>query len=192
MSNSLPDGQASNWMGSSRNLSMLYGLPLVSCTKVQGGVTSQRRVSSLRSWAAAVEEGPDGAHARLDAALRGKTVLHLYDRHVRRLVDQTEQVGALRIELGTPRLTLTVRRPLPTRARPAHPHNRRGDPDLELGRRPPSRHPAESRIDHTITQILAVSSRHGRSSIPYLRNRGLALFAQFGNRSRNRKTLNLL
>jgi hypothetical protein len=37
--------------------------------------------------AAAVKEGPDGANARLDAALRGKMLLHLYDRHVRRLFD---------------------------------------------------------------------------------------------------------
>jgi hypothetical protein len=115
---------------------------------------------------AAVEEGPDGAHARLDAALRGKPLLHLYDRHVRRLFDQTEQEIALRIELGAPRLALTARRPLTARARPAHPYNRRGDPDLELGRRPPGRHPAERRIDHTITQILAVSLRHDRPPSP--------------------------
>ena len=115
---------------------------------------------------AAVEEGPDGAHARLDAALRGKPLLHLYDRHVRRLFDQTEQEVALRIELGAPWLALTARRPLTARARPAHPYNRRGDPDLELGRRSPGRQPAKHRIDHTITQILAVSLRHGRPPSP--------------------------
>ena len=49
--------------------------------------------------AAAVEEGPDGARARLDATLRGKPLLHLHDRHVRRQFDQSEQEGALRIEL---------------------------------------------------------------------------------------------
>ena len=72
----------------------------------------------------------------------------------------------MRIELGAPRLALTARRPLTARTRPAYPHNRRGDPDLELGRRPPGRHPAERRIDHTITQILAVSPRHGRPPSP--------------------------
>jgi hypothetical protein len=82
--------------------------------------------------AATVEEGPDGAHARLDATLRGKPPLYLDDRHVRRLFNKTEHEVALWIELGTPRLALTARHPLTAGARPAHPHNRRGDPDLEL------------------------------------------------------------
>jgi hypothetical protein len=116
--------------------------------------------------AAAVEEGPDGAHARLDAALRDKPLLHLYDRHVRCLPDQTEQEVALRVKLGASWLALTARRSLTARAYPAHPNNRRGDPDLELGRHPPGRHPTERRIDHTITQVLAVSSRHGPPPFP--------------------------
>ena len=155
------------------------------------GPVPLRRVCGLffERQAAAVEEGPDGAHARLHAAFHGKPLLHLYDRHVRRLFDQSEQEVALLIELGTPRLALTPRRPLTARARPAQPNNLHGNPDLELSRRPPVRHPTQRRINHTITQVLAVSSRHSPLHSP--RNRGLALFARFGNPSRNRKSLNV-
>jgi hypothetical protein len=140
--------------------------------------------------AAAVKEGPDGANARLDAALRGKMLLHLYDRHVRRLFDQTEQEVALRIELGAPRLILTARRPLTARAPPAHPHNRRGDPDLELGRRQPGRHPAQRRVNHTIAQILALSSRHGRPPSP--KEQRTHTVRAICESLQNRKSLNLL
>jgi hypothetical protein len=140
--------------------------------------------------AAAVEEGPDGAHARLDATLRGKPLLHLHDRHVRRQFDQSEQEGALRIELGPPRLALTARHPLTAGARPAHPHNRRGDPDLELDRRPPGRHSAERSIDHTITQVLAVSSRHVPLHPQGMEDSHCSL--DLGIPFRNRKNLNLL
>lgn len=71
---------------------------------------------------------------------------HLEDRHVRRLFDQTEQEVALRVELGASAAALTARRPLTARARPTYPHNRRGDPDLELGCRPPGWHSPERRI----------------------------------------------
>jgi hypothetical protein len=37
---------------------------------------------------------------------RGKSLLHLYDRHGRRLFNQSKQEIALRIELGAPRLVL--------------------------------------------------------------------------------------
>jgi hypothetical protein len=77
--------------------------------------------------------------------------LHLYDRRVRCLLDQTEQEVALRVKLGAPRLALTARRSLTVRAHPAHPNNGRGDSDLELNCRTPGRHPTERRIDHTIT-----------------------------------------
>jgi hypothetical protein len=56
------------------------------------------------------------------AALRRNSLLHLYDRHVRRLFDQTKQEVALRIELGVPRQSVTARRPLTARA--AYPHKR--------------------------------------------------------------------
>jgi hypothetical protein len=61
---------------------------------------------------AAVEEAPDGAHTRFRAALRGKPPLHLYDGHVRRVFDQSEQEVALRIKLAAPPRSLTARRSL--------------------------------------------------------------------------------
>src|SRR6266540_2045081 len=168
MKTSLP-GSSSSW--SSNQASRRF--------KMSGRSRSAACADFFERQAGAIEEGPDSAHARLDAALRGKPLLHFYDRHVRRMFDQTEQEVALRIKRGAPWLALTARHSLTARTRPAHPNNRRGDPDLELGRRPPGRHSAERRIDHTITPILAVSPCHGRP--PSLKKRGLALFARFGN-----------
>jgi hypothetical protein len=61
---------------------------------------------------AAVEETPDGAHTRFRAALRGKPPLHLYDGHVGRGFDQSEQEVTLRIKLAAPPRSLTARRSL--------------------------------------------------------------------------------
>ena len=72
----------------------------------------------------------------------------------------------MRIELGAARLSLTASCSIAGLARPANPADRRRQSDPKLGRRPTRRQPTERSIDHTITQILAVSPRHGRPSIP--------------------------
>jgi hypothetical protein len=79
MKTSLP-GSSSSW--SSNQASRRF--------RMSGRFRSAACADFFERQAAAVEEGPDGAHARLDAALRDKPLLHLYDRHVRCLLDQTE------------------------------------------------------------------------------------------------------
>ena len=70
-------GSSSSW--SSNQASRRFRMSGRSCSAACADFF-QRQVT-------AVEEGPDGAHARLDAAFYGKPLLHLYDRHVRRPFD---------------------------------------------------------------------------------------------------------
>jgi len=114
----------------------------------------------FKRQAAAVEEGPKRRPSRIHITLRGKLVEHLADGHVRRGIDEPENVLTVRIELGAARLSLTASRSIAGLARPANPADRRRQSNLKLCRRLARRQPTECRINYTITQILTVGSRH--------------------------------
>src|SRR5918995_2317627 len=88
---------------------------------------------------AAVEEGPDGAHARRDVALRPEALLHLDEGDVLCRLDQAEQEVTMGIKLGAPRLALPARPALSALPRPAHPEDGGGDPNPEPDRGLPGR-----------------------------------------------------
>jgi hypothetical protein len=111
--------------------------------------------------AAAVEEGPDRAHARSHAAL-GKALLDLDDREVRGGFDQTEQEVAMRIKLRAPRLSLSARGALAAVDSPADPYDCRRDANPEPHRRLPGWQSRQGRVDHPVSQILAVGPCHAR------------------------------
>jgi hypothetical protein len=63
---------------------------------------------------------------------------------------------------------------LPLLARPAHPNDRRGVANAKTGRRMARWCPRQRGINHSVTQILTIGSRH--ASLHRSRNRGIALF----------------
>ena len=64
----------------------------------------------------------------------------------------------MRIKLAAPRLSLLACAPFTSLACPAHPDDRRCIADPETRCRLPRRRSRQGRIDHTVTQILTVSS----------------------------------
>ena len=115
----------------------------------------------FKRQAAAIEEDPKRRPSRIHITLRGKLVEHLADGHVRRGLDEPENVITVRIELRAARLSLTASCSIAGLARPVNPADRRRQPDPKLCRRPTRRQPTERSINHSVTQILAVRSCHG-------------------------------
>jgi hypothetical protein len=91
-------------------------------SRMSGRSCSAAWADFFECQAAAVENGPDRAHARGDAALLREALLHLDKADVRGCFDEAEQEGAMGIKLqrrGWP-CGRAVRSPL-CRARPTQP-----------------------------------------------------------------------
>src|SRR5215210_4520626 len=65
----------------------------------RAGPARRRGRTFFDGEAAAVEKGPDRAHARRDGPLRREALLHLNEGDVRGRFDEPEQEGAMRIQL---------------------------------------------------------------------------------------------
>ena len=105
---------------------------------------------------------PTGAHAMFSLEL----LQQFADRRIRCSCDQPEKIIAIWLELGTARLALLARRAFARRTGPANPDDRCGLADPKASCRLPCRTARQRRVNYTITQILAVSSRH--PSLPLL------------------------
>ena len=114
----------------------------------------------FKCQATVIEEGPKRRPSRIHITLRGELVENLADGHVRRGLDQPENVITVRIELRAARLSLTASCSIAGLAHPVNPADRRRQPDPKLCRRPPRLAATERSINHSVTQILAVSSCH--------------------------------
>jgi hypothetical protein len=97
-----------------------------------------------------VEERPDRAHARLDAALRRQSLLHFDKGDVRCHFNEPEQEGAMRIQLRAPRLALSACRSLAAPPSPADPDDGRRNSNPELHRRPPGWQTRQRCVDHPV------------------------------------------
>ena len=109
---------------------------------------------------AAVEERPQRRPAGPQAPIHQKPFQQLADRQVWRFRDQPKQIVTVRIEFRAARLALLARPAFAVRERPAHPDNRRCLANTEPRRGLPRRAPGQRRVNHPISQILAVGSRH--------------------------------
>ena len=130
-------------------------------SRMSGRSCSAAWADFFECQAAAVENGPDRAHARGDAALPREALLHLDKGDVRGCFDEAEQEGAMRIQLGAPRLSLSACRSLPALPSPPNPADG-GRPNLELHRRAPGPKARQRCIDHPVPQSPAVGPCHAR------------------------------
>jgi hypothetical protein len=78
---------------------------------------------------AAVEEGPDRAHARCDVPFRREALLHLRECDVRCRFNGAEQEGAMRIQLRATGLSFWACRALASVPSPTDPSDGSRDPN---------------------------------------------------------------
>ncbi len=101
--------------------------------------------------AAAVQKGPDRAHAYLDVALRREARLHFDKGDIRGRFDEPEKEIAMGIKLRAPWLSLSVGGALAPVPRPTDPADGRCDANPKLHRRPPGRQSRQRRVDHPVS-----------------------------------------